>query len=83
MSFKIFSIFVNNLLKSSYMNRIILFVLFFISTSPLVKSQSQFGNVQFNMDQYRSNNTYGRGNLTVDEIDGTPYLIMNSRLERS
>jgi hypothetical protein len=56
------------------MNRIILFVLFFISASPLVKSQSQFGNVQFNMDQYRSNNTYGRGNLTVDEIDGTPYL---------
>jgi hypothetical protein len=49
------------------MNRTILFVLFFFMSSLVIAQQ-------FDMDMYRSKNTFGRGNLTIDEIDGTPYL---------
>jgi hypothetical protein len=50
------------------MNRFILFALFFLLMSSLVKAQ------QFDVDQFRSSNTYGRNHLSIDQIDGSPYL---------
>jgi hypothetical protein len=49
------------------MNRVILIALLLFSMSPLAKAQ-------FDMDQYMSNNSYGRNHLTMDQIDGSPFL---------
>ena len=49
------------------MNRLILpFFLFFCVMSPLLKAQS--------LGQFPSKNSYGRNNLTINDIKGSPYL---------